>query len=89
MIGLKLDLELKNGEKHTVDVSWGVAYRWQQTHPDNSLDELSNDFDPRLIGDLAWEAAKTAGLTTEPVHRWIDTVDSITPRSGKASTPAS
>lgn len=77
MIGLRIDLELVDGTKHELDVTWGVAYRWQLSHPNTTIEEFTEKRRLDEMVDLAWEAAKTAGLNPEPVHQWIDKVEKV------------
>ena len=86
MIGLVIDLELVDGSKHALDVTWGVAYRWQQSHPNTSIVEAAekNKLDEML--DLAWEAARTHGLNPGPMHEWVDKIKEVKFASPKGPT---
>lgn len=86
MIGLRIDLELVDGTKHELDVTWGVAYRWQLSHPNTTIEEFTEKRRLDEMVDLAWEAAKTAGLNPEPVHQWIDKVEKVKFSYPKAQT---
>lgn len=77
MIGLAIELEYVDGQTHTVDVTWGVAYRWQLSHPNTSIEKFAQERKLDELLDLAWEAAKTAGLNPDPVHRWVDKVAGV------------
>jgi hypothetical protein len=86
MIGLQVDLELVDGTKHLLDVTWGVAYRWQQAHPNTTISEAAERGRLDEMLDLAWEAAKTSGLNPKPIHQWVDEVREVKFVSPKAST---
>lgn len=84
MIGLVVELELNNGQTHELPVTWGVAYRWQLSHPNTSLEEFADRRRLDELLDLAWEAAKTAGLNPGPIHQWVDDVKAVRFASPKA-----
>lgn len=88
MIGLRIDVELLDGQQHQLDVTWGVAYRWQLSHPNTSIEEFSDQRRIDHMADLAWEAAKTAGLNPEPVHVWVDKIAKVKFSYPKADSPA-
>jgi len=82
MIGIQVDLELQDDTKHVLDVTWGIAYRWQLANPDQRLDHAIEGFKIDQTLHLVWEAAKTHGLTSKPLHQFVDDV-----RDWKVSTP--
>lgn len=77
MIGLRIDVELVDGAQHQLDVTWGVAYRWQLSHPNSSVEAFAEKRSIDEMVELAWEAAKTAGLNPEPVHQWVDKIAKV------------
>lgn len=89
MIGLIVDVELTDGTKHSVEVTWGVAYRWQLAHPNTTMDEFVERRRLDEFLDLAWEACKTAGLNPEPIHQWVDKVKEVAFAAPKAAKNAS
>lgn len=82
MLGLQVDLELVDGTKHALDITWGIGYRWQQAHPEKRLDQAIDQFQIDQTMHLIWEAAKTHGVTTKPLHQFVDDV-----KDWKVSTP--
>lgn len=86
MIDLQVHVELLDGQTYDVQLTPGIVYRWQKSHPTLSIVEAfeNNVYDALL--ELAWEATKTAGHTTEPVHLWVDKVRSHSFRSPKEPT---
>lgn len=86
MIGLQIDLELADGSKHLLDITWGVAYRWQQSHPNTTIIKAFEENRVDEMLDVAWEAAKTHGLNPKPMHQWVDEIREVKFVSPKAST---
>ena len=85
MTGLHIDLELVDGSKHSLEVTWGAAYRWQQTHPNTTMEEFVEKRKIDDFLDLAWETAKSAGLNPEPIHLWVDKVKEVRFAAPKAA----
>lgn len=77
MIGLIVDVELVDGSKHSLEVTWGVAYRWQLSHPNTTMEEFVEKRKIDDFLDLAWEAYKSAGLNPDPIHLWVDKVKEV------------
>jgi len=84
MIGIQVQLELVDGTKHELDITWGIAYRWQLSHPDSSISETLEKGRLDHIMDLAWEAARTNNLNPKPVHQWVDEVVEVRITTPKA-----
>lgn len=86
MIDLTAHVEMLDGQIHDVQLTPGIVYRWQKSHPQLPIVEAfeTNVYDALL--ELVWEACKTAGHTTEPVHLWVDKVRTHAFRSPKEPT---
>lgn len=73
-MNLECHFETVDGQTHALALTPGIVYRWQKAHPQLPIAQAfdSNNYDGLL--ELAWEAAKTHGQTTQPCHQWVDTL---------------
>lgn len=86
MIGLIVEIETVQNQTHSLEVTWGVAYRWQQSHPNTTMERFVEERRIDEMLDLAWECAKTHGLTPAPIHQWVDTIKTVKFVAPKDST---
>ena len=56
MIGMTLRVEMLNGETHEAPVTYGVASRWEDQHPQTSVSKFLEDMKFKQLAWLAWDA---------------------------------
>lgn len=90
MIGMTLRVEMLNGETHEAPVTYGVASRWEDQHPQTSVSKFLDDMKFKQLAWLAWDALRSSGVIVEVFSKWLDKVGDITfiPKAeGKSEGP--
>ena len=90
MIGMTLKVEMLNGETHEAPVTYGVASRWEDQHPQTSVSKFLEDMKFKQLAWLAWDAVRSSGVVVEVFSKWLDKVGDITfiPKAeGKSEGP--
>ena len=78
MIGMTLKVEMLSGETHEAPVTYGVASRWEDQHPNTSVSKFLEDMKFKQLAWLAWEAVRSSGVVVEVFSKWLDKVGDIT-----------
>ncbi len=90
MIGMTLKVEMLNGETHEAPVTYGVASRWEDQHPQTSVSKFLEDMKFKQLAWLAWDALRTKKITVKVFGQFLDEVVDITfiPKAeGKSEGP--
>lgn len=78
MIGMTLRVEMLDGETYEAPITYGVACRWEDHHPQLSVGQFLEDMKFKALAWMAWDAVRTSGVTVELFPKWIEKVGDIT-----------
>ncbi len=78
MIGMTLKVEMFDGSTHEAPVTYGVASRWEDQHPNTSIAKFLDDMKYKQLAWLAWDAVRSSGVVVEVFSKWLDKVGDIT-----------
>lgn len=77
MIGMTIQVVMNDGEIHEAPVTFAVACRWEDHHPNLSWSKFLEDVKFKPMAYLAWEAVKAAGVPVKLFTPWLDTVAEV------------
>lgn len=77
MIGMTLKVEMLDGQVHEAPITYGVACRWEDHHPQLSVGRFLEDMKFKPLAWLAWDAIRTSGVVVELFPKWIEKVGDI------------
>ena len=77
MIGMTLKVEMLNGETHEAPVTYGVASRWEDQHPQTSVSKFLEDMKFKQLAWLAWDALRTKKITVKVFPQFLDEVGEL------------
>ena len=77
MLNFSLNVEMVSGETHEAVVTFGVASRWEDQHPDTSFANFLDDIKYKQLAWLAWDAVRSSGVVVELFSKWLDKVADI------------
>ena len=78
MSGMTLRIEMLSGEVHEAPVTYGVACRWEDHHPQLSVGQFLENMKFKALAWMAWDAVRTSGVTVELFPKWVEKVADIT-----------
>jgi hypothetical protein len=78
MIGMTLRVTMLDGEEHEAPVTYGVASRWEDQHPQTSVSKFLEDMKFKQLAWLAWDALRTKKITVKVFPQFLDEVEDIT-----------
>jgi len=78
MIGMTLKIEMLDGETHEAPVTYGVASRWEDQHPQTSVSKFLEDMKFKQLAWLAWDAMRTKKIVVKIFPIFLDEVGDIT-----------
>lgn len=75
---MTLKVEMLNGDTHEAPVTYGVASRWEDQHPQTSVSKFLEDMKFKQLAWLAWDALRTQKITVKVFPQFLDEVGDIT-----------
>ena len=78
MIGMTLKVEMLDGPIFEAPITYGVACRWEDNHPQLSVGQFLEDMKFKALAWLAWDAVRTSGVVVDLFSIWVELVGDIT-----------
>lgn len=78
MIGMTLKVEMLDGQIFEAPITYGVACRWEDNHPQLSVGQFLEDMKFKALAWLAWDAVRTSGVVVDLFSIWVELVGDIT-----------
>lgn len=75
---MTLKVEMLDGQTHEAPITYGVACRWEDQHPQLTVQQFLENIKFKALAWLAWDAVRTSGVVVELFSKWVETIEDIT-----------